>query len=264
MRLTGPHVAGALALALATVAAVAPAAADWYFTWHCQGACAADAAGVDGTEGPFATEADCDRAMRDKRWQLNASPGSAGTAGACYQPGGGGGGAPTGAFERAAVFARLHVGALYGGPWAIEYEGGRAVDVGPTTGAEVAVSFGREAVGLAVGAGLLRAPGARELPSDPLDPIWAASLTIGVTSSPFAIVRRPRLEVRPDLGVDFGDLQRVSCERCAFTVARKSEPDSTLIWRVRVGVDVPDAPGGGFEGRDEEGVADRGGRGARR
>lgn len=234
-----PRRAAALAIALGLALGAGTAAADgWYFTWHCQGACAAGQASLDGTEGPFASEADCDQAQRARRYELNASPGSAGTASECYSDATGGGTGPTGTIVRSLVLARLYAAALYGTPWSVEYASGTVVDVGPTTGVELALAFGREGVGLQAAVGLLHAPGPREHDGDPADPLWALAFDLGVTSSPFAIVRRPGLELRPDLGVDVGLLQRLSCERCEFSLTRKQEPDSTFLWRVRAGVDV--------------------------
>src|SRR5690348_4603332 len=132
--MSGPRRA-ATAVLVAVIAAAGVARADgWYFTWHCQGRCADGRASVDGTEGPFGSEADCDRAQRAKRFDLNASGDSAGTAGECYSDGSGAGSGPTGTIVRAAVLARAYLGAVYGTPWVVEYANGTRADVGPTTG----------------------------------------------------------------------------------------------------------------------------------
>jgi hypothetical protein len=246
----GPSRAGWLAAAVATLCAIGGARADeWYFSWVCAGACAPDRLDVRGTDGPFGSSDDCERARTDRRVAINRD-GSAGSADECYARGGGGaGGGAAGTIVRAAVFARLHRAAVYGGPWSIEYANGTTTIVGPTTGAELAFVFGRQGLGLDATVGLVRAPGARELETDPFDPIWAVWLSLGVASSPFAIVRRPGLEVRPDFAIEVGSLQRVSCERCEFSIARKQEADSAFMWRLRAGVDV------WLRGRRNTGVA---------
>lgn len=208
--------------------------AAWYFHWSCAGACPD---GTSGTDGPFADQATCEQARRDRGWSLQSQPDGTGSASECYDERASAGGS-RGSIVQAAVLARLSAGAIYGPPWQIDYANGSQADVGPTTGAEVAITLGHEVIGLQATLGLVHAPGARAVASDPLDPIWAWSVGLGVASSPFAIVERRGLEVRPDFGIEVGDLRRVSCERCELTPARKPEPMSAFQLRVRAGVDV--------------------------
>lgn len=68
--------------------------------------------------------------------------------------------------------------------------------------------------------------------------MWTVGFGLGLCSSPFRLIVRRGVEVRPDLAVAIADLHRVGCESCEFEITRKSQPSSALGVRAQAGLDI--------------------------
>jgi hypothetical protein len=233
--------ASLVAFALVVAGTAGTAEASWYFRWECfDGACAGSGAlSRSGIEGPYSDDDECWHARRRFGWELNTG-GGAGHTGDCYSSdvAGGTDGGSSFTPARAAQLARLYVGAIYAPPWQFTYADGTTAESGPITGGEVEVAVGRERFGLEVSFNTLRAAGPPARADHPEDVMWTIAFGIGLHSSPFALLRRGGLEVRPDVGVAIADVHRLGCESCDFDIARKSEPSSALGFRARGGLDI--------------------------
>lgn len=231
--------AASVALALVLVAGAGTAEASWYFRWECfDAACAGSGAlSRSGIEGPYSDAEECWHARARFGWELNT--GGAGNTGDCYSSdvaGGTDGGSVTAG--RAAQLARLYLGGIYAPPWQFTYADGTTAESGPISGGELEVAIGRERIGLEVSFNALRAAGPPARLNHPEDVMWTIAFGIGLHSSPFKLITRKGVEVRPDLGIAIADVHRVGCETCEFDINRRSEPSSALGFRARAGLDI--------------------------
>ncbi|MBS1121224.1 MAG: hypothetical protein H6Q90_3452 [Deltaproteobacteria bacterium] len=214
-------------------------AESWYFEWRCAGACAPDRLDVRGREGPFDSERGCDSARSNKlQWALG--PGSAGSATSCFDTDAGGTPGTSGGFARAARLARVFLGITTGAGYQATYDNGRVVRSTRQLGGELELAFGADRLGLAVVLGVDRDTGTSPDAAMPAGPMWLVELGVGLVSSPFAVIRRGSLEVRPELGAYIFDLERVGCTRCDADViaGTPGEVSGGFGGRLRAGVDL--------------------------
>jgi hypothetical protein len=224
-------------------------AGSWTFSWHCnsgiESGCAAHQLGASGTEGPFDSESACESARTQMAFRIN-SPGNAGSTNACVDSSSGGGtssGTTSSGPVRAAHLTRLFLGVTGGPGYSADYASGTAETGSQQVGGQFELVFGRDVFGLALFFDLARDSGTSPDMATPVEPMWLFDYGLGLASSPFAIVKRARLEIRPDIGI-YGMLQhRLGCgERCdsdgPLGTGQPAEPAEGFLWRTRVGVDV--------------------------
>jgi hypothetical protein len=217
------------------------AAADaWYFQWRCAGACAPHQLETSGVEGPFGSESSCDQARRQKQdWVLG--PGNLGAADGCVEAGAGGPpvvGA-SGPVSQAHL-ATVRLGGTAGAGYDAAYASGVHARGHGHAGAELDFGFGRETFGLAVLLGLERDSGTA---SDVLaaEPLWMVELGVGLVTSPFALIERPTLELRPRLGLYGINVIRAACgTRCEYDIpaGKPGEATNAFGGRLVVGLEA--------------------------
>lgn len=226
-----------LAILMASSAAHAEA---WYFEWRCAGACAPHRLDVSGQDGPFSSESSCDRA-RSERLSWALGPGSAGSATSCANADGGSGPASSGgAPVRPARFSRAFLGLTAASGFAATYSNGTRATADRQLGGELEAAFGYDRFGVGVILGVARDDGTVPSSTTMVEPMWLAELGIGLISSPFAVIQRGSLEIRPELGAYIVDLERVGCSRCDGDpiAGTPGEASGGFGTRLRAGVDV--------------------------
>ncbi len=223
------------------------AAESWTFNWHCnsgiESGCAAHQLGASGTEGPFDSESTCESARSQMLHRIN-SPGNAGSTNSCVEAGGGSSssGASSASSVGPAHLTRWFIGVTAGRGYTADYAGTTKVG-SQQTGGQLDLMFGRDRFGMSLFFDLARDSGTSPDSSTPAEPMWLFDYGLGLASSPFAIVNRSTLEIRPELGI-YGMLQhRLGCgERCnsdgGLGTIKPSEPKDGFLWRARVGLDV--------------------------
>jgi hypothetical protein len=231
---------------LGIVAATArrASAESWYFDWHCQSTSQGDcgSTGASGTEGPFASDGDCESAQTQVALRING-PGNAGSTSGCRQ---GDGGTSSSARARpparAARLDRWMIGVVAGRGYDAHYANGTTSRSAAQIGGQLEAVFGRPQFGLSVFGGAERDDGTSPDPATPASAMWLVDFGIGLVASPFAIVRTPTFELRPELGIYGIDLERTGCDRCTtdgpLGTTMPAESSSGLGWRLRVGLDA--------------------------
>jgi hypothetical protein len=216
-------------------------AGSWSFDWTCAGACAPDTLDARGTEVGFPDEASCERARNEKRLEIN-SDGSAGSTTACVDsdPGQPGSRGTIGSAARAARLARVYVAVDGGRGYEATYDDGRVERGASQFGAQLEGIFGRDELGVGIELGLRRDAGTSPMAGTPADPMMLLDLGFGLASSPFALYKSSRLEVRPDLGAFYVWAIRLGCDRCGVDLTNPVavEPGSGNTFRFRAGIDV--------------------------
>jgi hypothetical protein len=120
------------------------------------------------------------------------------------------------------------------------YANGSTATSGRQLGGELEAAFGFGRFGLSVLVGVVRDPGTTPDAMTAAEPMWLVELGAGLVSSPFAVIRKESLEIRPELGAYIIDLERAGCSRCdgdpiAGTAGEASGGFGT---RLRAGLDV--------------------------
>lgn len=222
-------------------------AGSWTFSWHCnsgiESGCAAHQLGASGTEGPFDSESACESARTQMAFRIN-SPGNVGSTDACVDASSpSGGGASGSSVVRAAHLTRLFLGVTGGPGYSADYASGTAKTGSQQVGGQIELMFGRDVVGLSLFADVARDSGTSPDSSTPLEPMWLFDYGLGLASSPFAVVKRTGLEIRPEIGIYGMLLHRLSCGvRCdsdgELGTGQPAEPNDGFLWRTRVGIDL--------------------------
>jgi len=237
----------AVVVSVALVSWCPTARADgWTFSWHCnsgiESGCAAHQLGASGTEGPFDSASACESARTQMALRIN-SPGNAGSTDSCVEAGSGSDGGGSRGLVRAAHLTRLFLGVTAGPGYAADYASGAAKKASQQAGGQLELMFGRDVFGLSLFVDLAKDDGTSPDAATPVEPMWLFDFGLGLASSPFAIVKRARLEIRPEIGIYGIELHRLGCgERCnadgGLGVDKPAEPTSGYLWRTRVGIDV--------------------------
>ncbi len=206
-----------------------PAVADagvWYYTWRCSGQCAPDRLGIEGVEGPFATEAQCETVRAsDGRKDTFIGPGNLGGLDFCHESDGTG--APARSFNPIA-FQRFQVAADGGAGWRLRDAAGAVSPGSSTGGVDLDIILGAHPLlGVDFGVGVQRtsitAPFYGSAPKSMLMIPW----TMGFTSSPSLV----RGELRLDLAADVVFVYRNGCSNCNDSLT------SGFGYELRAGVD---------------------------
>jgi hypothetical protein len=199
---------------------------------------------LDGTDGPYGTDGDCEHASTTRAYQING-PGSAGEVDSCYDADAGGAAASSGGGlgpVRPVALARFYLSAVYGGTSAISYQDGTTAVTGATTGGALDAAFGRQVFGYYIGFGADRTtmPATALAVAGPMWTMWTMALHVGLHSSPFRILRRSRFELRPELAVGGAEVWRLGCDRCSTDPAdiyAVAEPGHAFAFRAAAGLD---------------------------
>lgn len=230
-----------IAIACIVVASTAVAHAEsWGYDWKCVGPCAPGQLEVSGHEAGYASEGSCERARNEKTLEVNSN-GSAGSTTNCVDsdPATPGSRSGVGRAVRAARLSRAYFALDGGRGYEATYAGGRVEQGASQFGAQVEVMFGRDEFGLGIEAGLRRDAGTPPVTGVAASPMWFGDLGFGLASSPFAFVKRPSFEVRPDLGAFYIWAIRTACDRCDVNILdpQPVEPNQGNTFRLRAGLD---------------------------
>ena len=193
-------------------------AGSWTFSWYCQSTSQGDcgATGASGSDGPYDSEGSCEMARNHRALQLNG-PGNAGTTDDCREGDGSSSSSAAGGTSSSspAHLSRVFIGATGGPGYHAGYANGRDAQSSRQLGAQLEAVMGRDTFGLSLFVGATRDAGSSPDPAaTPVTAMWIVDWGFGLVASPFAIVHRPAIELRPELGAYLIGLDRVGCDRC--------------------------------------------------
>jgi hypothetical protein len=230
----------ALAIGIVVLVVIAaPRAARagaWYYTWSCSGECAPGQLAINGYEGPFASEDECNSVRNaDSRKDTFVAEGNLGGLDFCREsedPPAVGGSSSVDA--RPVVLARWILALEAGPPYQVEDAQGYEPSTGGTGGLELGMHIGgHPGFGIETSLGLQYSEVTAPHYGATAKPMMFAPYLIGFTSTP-AIVRGRAAEVRLDLGVDGGILFRLGCSDCDADML----PELGFIAALRAGIDT--------------------------
>jgi len=233
----------ALVICVVAIAARTAAADAWYFAWHCQSTSQGDcgATGASGTEGPFDSDGACEVAQNRVLLRVNG-PGNAGTVSACRDSGSTSSPSSSGAPTRPARFDRWMLGAIAGVGYEAAYTNGTTPHAAKQVGGQIELVLGPPQIGLSIFGGVERDDGTAPDATTVATPMWILDFGVGIVASPFAVVTRPGLEIRPELGIYGVELERLGCDRCTtdgpLGTQMPAESSSAFGGRLRAGLDI--------------------------
>jgi hypothetical protein len=210
-------------------------AGAWYYTWSCSGECAPGQLAINGYEGPFASEDECNATRNgDSRRDTFVGPGNLGGLDFCRESDGPPSVGGTGSVDaRPTVLARWILALVAGPPYQVEDAQGYETATGGTGGLELGMHIGgHPGFGIETSIGLHYSEVTAPHYGPIAKPMMFVPYLIGFTSTP-AIVRGRAAEVRLDLGLDAGILFRVGCSDCDAEML----PALGFIGALRTGLD---------------------------
>jgi hypothetical protein len=215
-------------------------AEKWAYDWRCSGRCAGGVEHTISGSQDFETEAACN-AARDADWRISEfnEEGNYGNVDYCYRTDGDGG-SDAGAPRKPLGLAKLKVGAVAGGGFTATHPDRSRTVGGKTFGMELDVHFGNPKLGFEGSAGIWWAHPQSPVFGDSTKHTIVVPLAAGFVSSPVALYRGKKVEVRPDLGMSFGFLYTGTCSYCG------PAGSTNLGFRGRLGLDVYIGPALGF------------------
>ena len=216
------------------------AAEQWYYEKRCSGRCSGGVDKTDTEREYFWSKEACNDARDADSWRMMVlEEGNYGNVGFCY-PADGSEDSDAGAPQKPLGLAKLKVGAVIGGGFTATHPGGAKTVGGTTFGMDVDVHFGNPRLGFEGSAGMWWTHPESPAFGDGTRTTMVVPLAAGFVSSPVALYRGPKVEVRPDLGLSFGFLYTGTCSYCG------PAGSTNFGFRGRLGLDVYIGPALGF------------------
>ena len=226
----------ALVVGLVVAATQSADAGAWYYGWRCSGECAPNQLAISGTEGPFASEDECNSVRSsDSRRDYFVAAGNLGGLDSCTESDGAASSSSSGGgSHRPLPLQRFTVGVLSGPGWHANDASGSHPPEGRTTGAELGLVFsGRATFGLEMLFGFQHTSVTSTVYGGAQKSMNMIPWSLGITITP-ALVRSRRVEARLDLAADVGALFRTGCDACDAD----GLTSGGIIWTLRAGLDL--------------------------
>lgn len=218
-------------------------AGSWYYEWSCTGRCSPGRLVIEGREGPFATEEECEWVRsRDPRNDEFVAEGNLGSTSFCEEVQAAAGTpvyvAPSPAPPNKVRIVAVEVGVAVGTGWAATGEDGMTRNGAGTLGIEIDSHTGRDVGGGAVQLGLYGTRIEATMLGEEPRTVMSLPLSVGLALTP-KVYGRGGKSVRLDLGASAGGMLLFGCDDCPGAVF-----DETIVfgYSLKAGIDVFTSP----------------------